>query len=756
MNEFSKLSETEKLRVERPIINPYFRFCCLDGHYFMESPTGIIPMENNLAAKILKKIDGKKTIADLVRIINESELAIKGLLIRMANLGYIVSNDHKLSPEFVAYWQNFRVSPRRSAEALQENSLYAKFLGRRFPLQFFKKLGFQWQKQPEQASMIVIFTDDYLHQQLPQLTAEYRAMGKRVILINPYNVEFMMGPIFNPAGQAGCYECLKIRMESHQEMKFFIKNSKTKILKSNITQQWGAHNDEFLHYIADFLGQYIMNNNNDLNHNMLLRNIFDNQFHWHRFTARPQCHCCGVVPSELQPIKIESAPKLFASSGGFRKISPQQTFDNYKHLISPYTGIIRYLKPEINVNNGYFYVYSSGQNQALRTKHFTAVRDSMRAQTFGKGMTELDAKVSSMCEALERASAVFLGDEIRQTARMTDFKDGQAIDPNDIMLFSDWQYENRTFLNNLGYRFLYVPHRFRPDESMEWSPIWSMMENRWKYLPSNYLYFTYPVEGEAQLTSTPDSNGMASGSCFEDAVVQGFYELIERDSFAQWWYNKLSLPQLDLSSFDNPFLHNAPAEYAKFNREIWLIDITADFGIPAFAALSRRIDKNKQDIIIGAGAHEDCELAAIRALAECNQSLPGYSNFTDNEADYVGIDWELKHWFFHVTLENNNYLRPNPNAPKTTKNTYKSPQRPDFKDDIEYFINILQQKNLELLIKDLTRPDIKMPVAQVKVPGLRHFWSRLKPGRLFDVPVQMGRLAQPTAPEHINPIPVFI
>jgi ribosomal protein S12 methylthiotransferase accessory factor len=57
---------------------------------------------------------------------------------------------------------------------------------------------------------------------------------------------------------------------------------------------------------------------------------------------------------------------------------------------------------------------------------------------------------------------------------------------------------------------------------------------------------------------------------------------------------------------------------------------------------------------------------------------------------------------------------------------------------------------------DQTRPDINMPVVKVVVPGLRHFWPRFAPGRLYDVPVRLGRLAEPTAYEDLNPIPVYL
>jgi ribosomal protein S12 methylthiotransferase accessory factor len=39
---------------------------------------------------------------------------------------------------------------------------------------------------------------------------------------------------------------------------------------------------------------------------------------------------------------------------------------------------------------------------------------------------------------------------------------------------------------------------------------------------------------------------------------------------------------------------------------------------------------------------------------------------------------------------------------------------------------------------------------------MRHFWARLAPGRLLDVPVALGRLARPTPYEELNPVPLFL
>ena len=68
---------------------------------------------------------------------------------------------------------------------------------------------------------------------------------------------------------------------------------------------------------------------------------------------------------------------------------------------------------------------------------------------------------------------------------------------------------------------------------------------------------------------------------------------------------------------------------------------------------------------------------------------------------------------------------------------------------------LVEERGLELLVLDQTRPDIGLPVVKVIVPGLRHFWARFAPGRLYDVPVQLGWRTSPISEADLNPIPLF-
>jgi ribosomal protein S12 methylthiotransferase accessory factor len=111
-------------------------------------------------------------------------------------------------------------------------------------------------------------------------------------------------------------------------------------------------------------------------------------------------------------------------------------------------------------------------------------------------------------------------------------------------------------------------------------------------------------------------------------------------------------------------------------------------------------------------------------------------------------------WWTRATVVNQPYLLPDPGQAPRTASSYR--YTPSGKLDISGICAVASNAGLDMMILDQTRPDINMPVVKVVVPGLRHFWPRFAPGRLFDVPVHLGRLAKQTPYDRLNPIPLYL
>jgi ribosomal protein S12 methylthiotransferase accessory factor len=78
--------------------------------------------------------------------------------------------------------------------------------------------------------------------------------------------------------------------------------------------------------------------------------------------------------------------------------------------------------------------------------------------------------------------------------------------------------------------------------------------------------------------------------------------------------------------------------------------------------------------------------------------------------------------------------------------------RLDRREQVMACVEIAKRAGLDFLVLDQTRPDIEVPVARVIVPGLRHFYRRFGPGRLYDIPVKLGWLERPLSETELNPL----
>jgi ribosomal protein S12 methylthiotransferase accessory factor len=237
-------------------------------------------------------------------------------------------------------------------------------------------------------------------------------------------------------------------------------------------------------------------------------------------------------------------------------------------------------------------------------------------------------------------------------------------------------------------------------------------------------------------------------------MLQGFLELVERDSVALWWYSRAHRPAVDIKTFKNPFGMELKEYHRSIGRELWVLDLTSDLCIPAFVALSRRLDAGRQEIIFAPAAHLDPEIALLRALTELNQMLPAVLD-VDERGEYRYDDRECVEWWKNATVQNQPYLLPSP-AGAAKCADFPRAWSDDIGNDLRRCQSLVEDLGFELLIHDQTRPDTGLPVLKVIVPGLRHFWARFAPGRLYDVAPRLGWIDKRLEEHELNPIPVFI
>ena len=617
------------------------------------------------------------------------------------------------------------------------------------------------------AGLDIVLTHDYLDPALAEWNRRALDEKRPWLLAKPVGTVLWIGPLIIP-GATACWSCLAVRLRRNQPARIYLERKLgvadhaplQGALPSTLRTALGLIQSE---------AEQILRTGKDALHNCILTfDTFDQEFAVHAFAKAERCPDCSDAPMEVGAQPLEAAPvslhplkKTFLTDGGHRSCQPEETLARYAHLISPITGVVREMF-KIDTGDGPNHTYISVHSSAAEHETLASLQEDISGRSSGKGGTDIQSQASGFGEAVERFSASFHADEPRFRASMTELGEA-AIHPNAILQFHDRQYDEREAWNkDYADSFQFVPERFDPDAVIEWSPLWSMTQRRTKYLPAAMMYFGYP---RAQSPfGRADSNGLSAGNRIEEALNQGLYELIERDAVGIWWNNRLRCPAVELDSFDDPYIREMHAYCKAQGRRFWALDLTADIALPVFAALSSFEDDAAPEVLFGFGAHLDPRIALRRALTELNQSIAGAiharnaSHDPDNydPADMMKGDVAASLWLRNASPSNQPFILPAEDRPARSYADYEHHYTDDVASDVRYCQGLLEAKGLEVLAADVTRPDVGMPVAKVLVPGLRHMWRRLAPGRLYDVPVALGRQDRPTPFDEMNPIPCYL
>ena len=720
---------------------------------------------------LLSLLDGRRTRQTIVAELRDrhSPVEVQTALVRLASDGFVVSAEFDLAPEVAAFWSALGASPRFAQERLAatpvevgaEDGLGGDAAGALADR--LAGLGVvvlaDANATARGAALRVVVTDDYLSERHATVHA---GGGAPWVVVQPTGVRTLFGPVFAPGGP--CWRCLVSRMSAARPVESAVRAQAAASARTLDSREAAAGPlaTTVCGLAAVEIARWIVFREEAPIHERLMS--FDaaaSGVGRHHVRQRPQCPDCasrGDEATSPAPPRLAPCPKALRNSGGTRSVRPEETLRRFRHLVDPVTGAVTALEQAGDASDPWFFVYRA---QFASTLPLSSVEQFRRALevggSAGKGSTPAQAEASALCEAIERYSGVLQGGETVLRRRMADFADGEALHPNTIELWSAAQFEAAPALSESG-RSGPVP--FDASQPLDWTPVWSFTANAWRYLPTRQLYFSPPASGVNQFRA--NSNGCASGNTLEEAVLQGFFELVERDAFACWWYNRIARPSVDLSCFGDPWLAEACARYERLDRELWLLDITHDLDIPVFVAVSRRASGEEEGILLGAGCHFDPLVAAMRATSEINQMLlAAAAESPEGNGDAAGSNDDprrrtLRAWRREAKLAGHPHLVPDPAASPRTAPVRRAPDTGDLRDDVEMCRKIVEDAGMEFLVLDQTRPDLGLPVARVLVPGLRHFWPRFAAGRLYDVPVAMGWLDAPLAEAALDPQgPVF-
>jgi ribosomal protein S12 methylthiotransferase accessory factor len=669
---------------------------------------------------------------------------IQEALKRLLDRRYVVPKSSSTSGPVAAYWESLGLPFETAEKNLQACRIRVQAISVQGEAELAAALtGLGARVVKRSPDLSVVLVSDYLDEPLADLNERHLSDGTPWVLVQPSGIFPLVGPVLSPS-KGACWQCLADRMKRNREVKGMLDRSEARRLAVSPLAQHPVGQSGIQLAAVEIAKAIATGFQTDLSSNIISLDLTGAAIARHYVAARPQCRTCGS--EELRdpgrapkPVELKGGIKPVMTSGGYRTMSSRATVERYGKHISPLTGVvsrIEQIAAELPMNTSFF----AKHNFSAPSKTVHELRGALEGSSFGKGSNAEQGKASALMEAIERYSGVFQGDEIRVAKRFTDFKKGEAIAPNDVLRFSEAQFKRGLAEMPDGDEEPVSPYLFDTETEMDWSPVWSLRDKCFRYLPTSLLYFYYagPIA-----PFHADSNGCAAGNTLEEAIVQGFLELVERDSYAIWWYNKLRRPAVNLDKFNDSYARDLQILLTESGKRLWVLDITSDLGIPSYVAIAHWVENGAEFAEFGSGSHFDARIAMLRTLTELNQflSIEAIEGGSRQQGTLDGIT--------PLRIEDHPYLLPSDEEVVEVEFGSKF-SRLETREQVAECIRSVAKHGMDFLVLDQTRPDIEASVVRVIVPGMRHFYRRYGPGRLYDVPVKLGWLDRPSKEDELN------
>ena len=350
----------------------------------------------------------------------------------------------------------------------------------------------------------------------------------------------------------------------------------------------------------------------------------------------------------------------------------------------------------------------------------------------GKGPTRMDAKASALMESIERYSSLPSGNRNKmiQGSYKEVSKVSKILHPSNVVEPMILEYDDEMIMDFLsGY---------------------DLVNNDRILIPAPLALFRYsPKPPAINPFAYHHTNGLASGNVLEEAICHSLCELIERDATSLAELNASALPynflrtmtkylsdngleidpvdgtefvdddskypDVDISNIDFKPISNLVKKFNDAKIPLIIKDITSPIGVPTFNASSIEwITEDYGYLAEGHGTHPDARIALLRAITEVSQTRA--ANIQGARDDLRKISYgnsnsdEKKTWQF---MKSKNTIQ---------FSEIKSFIADDILDDINFILSRLVSNGLkQVIVVDLTNPQIMIPVVRTIVPGLETF-----------------------------------
>lgn len=321
--------------------------------------------------------------------------------------------------------------------------------------------------------------------------------------------------------------------------------------------------------------------------------------------------------------------------------------------------------------------------------------------TCGKGTSREQARAGALMEAIEYCCAEPGAVALRYESFATLSQQAPTLDPRELIL-PNWS-------------------PYREDAKIYWLQARDIGSDETLWVPANAVLHPFaPAEGHAMILRG-NTAGLASGNTLEEAICHGLAEVIEHDAWSLAVaraahgcgdiYPGIAPQQL------NEELSWLFGRFSSCGVSLFVRDITSDVGVPTYSAASLEPSGLQYLLHGGVGTHLDPSIALVRALTETAQSRAADIQGSREDLGYLRGGGRVAQPVFEQAVPWD-YREPTRRVPFPPP---PAADHDDIRDDILWMVERLRQCGLpRVLVVDLTRPELGVPVVRVLVPGLEH------------------------------------
>src|SRR5262249_8967834 len=159
-------------------------------------------------------------------------------------------------------------------------------------------------------------------------------------------------------------------------------------------------------------------------------------------------------------------------------------------------------------------------------------------------------------------------------------------------------------------------------------------------------------------------------------------------------------PEIDIASLGDSWILDLSAQLVAAGRRLWLLDVTSDLAIPTVVAVGHWSEGARERLALGAGAHFDRRIAALRAGPALHRPMALQATRGAGAAPAAGEGSRDP-----LPLNRHPYLHPRGKAARGRASALPDFARLDRREQVLACVKVARRHGLDVMVLEQTRAD---------------------------------------------------